>query len=132
MTSNRFLLRATNGGVGLDKTLQQIPRPFNGHLALLAEILRDRRNKGNGSNKDTYPGDLPILPRIKSIDTRIQRQNLAPKLQPHLTGLAAKLFVVRLEFAADWDVPSDMYMKRFEDTVRDNPQIFPLLSKYYH
>jgi len=28
---------------------------------------------------------------------------------------------IRLEFAADWDVPSDVYMKRFEDTVRDNP-----------
>lgn len=36
------------------------------------------------------------------------------------------------EFEADWDVPSDAYMKRFEDTVRNNPQLFPLLSKYYH
>ena len=35
-------------------------------------------------------------------------------------------------FAGDWDVPSDAYMQRFEDTVRNNPQLFPLLSKYYH
>ena len=39
---------------------------------------------------------------------------------------------VAAEFEADWSVPSDDYMKRFEDTVRNNPQMFPLLSKYYH
>ena len=39
---------------------------------------------------------------------------------------------IALEFAKDWDVPSDAYMQRFEDTVRNNPQLFPLLSKYYH
>ncbi|MBP3730791.1 MAG: hypothetical protein J6I40_04890, partial [Mailhella sp.] len=36
------------------------------------------------------------------------------------------------EFEKDWDVSSEDYMKRFEDTIRQNPQMFPLLSKYYH
>ncbi|MBQ8707803.1 MAG: DUF3626 domain-containing protein [Succinivibrionaceae bacterium] len=31
----------------------------------------------------------------------------------------------------DQDIPSDEYMKRFEDTIRNNPKMFPLLSKYY-
>ncbi|MBQ9406684.1 MAG: DUF3626 domain-containing protein [Desulfovibrio sp.] len=40
--------------------------------------------------------------------------------------------VIAAEFQADWEVPSDAYMQRFEDIIRKNPQMFPLLSKYYH
>ena len=36
------------------------------------------------------------------------------------------------EFARDFDVSSEDYLKRFEDTIRQNPKMFPLLSKYYH
>ncbi|MBR6906348.1 MAG: hypothetical protein IKN33_05355, partial [Selenomonadaceae bacterium] len=36
------------------------------------------------------------------------------------------------EFAKDFDVSSEDYMTRFEDTVRQNPKMFPLLSRYYH
>ena len=36
------------------------------------------------------------------------------------------------EFAKDWDVPSEEYMTRYEDIIHQNPQLFPLLSKYYH
>ena len=35
-------------------------------------------------------------------------------------------------FAADWDVSNEDYMTRFENVVRNNPKMFPLLSKYYH
>ena len=35
-------------------------------------------------------------------------------------------------FRKDWEMSSEDYMKRFEDTVRQNPQMFPLLSRYYH
>jgi len=38
---------------------------------------------------------------------------------------------IAADFAADWEVSSDDYMKRFEDTIKNNPQMFPVLSKYY-
>ncbi len=34
-------------------------------------------------------------------------------------------------FQKDLEVSSDEYMKRFEDTIKNNPQMFPVLSKYY-
>ncbi|MCR4667306.1 MAG: DUF3626 domain-containing protein [Desulfovibrio sp.] len=36
------------------------------------------------------------------------------------------------EFEKDWEVPSDQYMQRFEDVIRNNSQMFPILSKFYH
>ena len=35
-------------------------------------------------------------------------------------------------FRKDWEMSSEDYMSRFEGTIRQNPQLFPLLSKYYH
>ena len=51
-------------------------------------------------------------------------EELSKQKQEILDGIAR-------DFAADWDVSSDDYMKRFEKTIKDNPQLFPLLSKYY-
>ena len=38
---------------------------------------------------------------------------------------------IEKKFSDDWAVSSGDYMARFEKVVRDNPQMFPLLSKYY-
>ncbi|WP_274968266.1 DUF3626 domain-containing protein [Succinimonas amylolytica] len=38
---------------------------------------------------------------------------------------------IATEFASEWDIPSDDYMKNFEKTIKDNPELFPILSKYY-
>gem|GEM_PF-468659 len=35
------------------------------------------------------------------------------------------------QFIADWEVPNDEYFARFENEIRNNPQMFPLMSKYY-
>jgi len=36
------------------------------------------------------------------------------------------------QFRDDWTISNEDYMTRFENVVRNNPQMFPLLSKYYH
>ena len=38
---------------------------------------------------------------------------------------------IEKKFSDDWAVSSGDYMAGFEKVVRDNPQMFPLLSKYY-
>ena len=35
------------------------------------------------------------------------------------------------QFIADWEIPNDEYFARFENEIRNNPQMFPLMSKYY-
>ncbi|MGX8719119.1 MAG: hypothetical protein ACQGQP_08465, partial [Desulfovibrio sp.] len=35
-------------------------------------------------------------------------------------------------FEKDLELSSEAYMARFENTIRQNPKLFPLLSKYYH
>ena len=42
-----------------------------------------------------------------------------------------KLKAISLVFEKDRTVSSEEYMTRFENTIKNNPQLFPVLSKYY-
>lgn len=35
------------------------------------------------------------------------------------------------EYKDDWEIDSETYVKNMEDLVLNNPDVFPVLSKYY-
>lgn len=95
------------------------------------EIRRQLQKEANLLQRMTDPlcANRNVLDRfdqdIFNASSTIE-QNMLKAQKKELTDSIAR------EFAKDWDVPSDAYMQHFEDTVRNNPQLFPLLSKYYH
>jgi hypothetical protein len=59
-------------------------------------------------------------------------ENLPQAVQNEMSEQANQLTTeIGNQFIADWEVPSDEYFARYEDVIKNNPDLFPTLNKYY-
>lgn len=103
---------------GPDEPNQEIEK-LRQDMAKEADLLQRLTNPlcANRTALDRFEADI--------IDAKPPFEGILSKQKEELVGNIAK------EFAAEWDIPSDDYMKKYEKIIKDNPQLFPILSKYY-
>ena len=88
-------------------------------MAKEADLLQRLTNPlcANRTALDRFDADIN--------DAKPPYEGILSKQKEELVGNIGK------EFAAEWDISSDDYMKKYEKIIKDNPQLFPILSNYY-
>nr|MCR5562452.1 DUF3626 domain-containing protein [Desulfovibrio sp.] len=113
----KFLFLLGKNGEITDREAEKI----RAQLAKEADLLQSLTNPICEHRQESLDLQIKIIEAKTNAEARHYREQF-DKLQEKNAA----------EFEKDWEVPSDQYMQRFEDVIRKNSQMFPMLSKFYH